>query len=234
MFKLEQVIQFQEDEAMLLLTKRHPITLVPHLVLAALLIIIPFFFLFPLFKTGPVGVVVFIILVCAGIFVALRSLIMWDGTVLLVTDFRTLYSEQTGIFSRTVTEISAANIFDAKWEQNGIIQKMFDIGSIYIAASSNIDAKNIMHPLEAHRYVNETIHRATSQRNRPEPPEKKDDTMKRITKRLEDMSSDELQKVERELKTKDQDITIKRIFAPEEVNGKDSEGTSLKPLDEKT
>jgi len=50
MFRLESVIQLKDEEQIRAIARRHIITLIGPLALAMVLIVVPFFFLFPLFS----------------------------------------------------------------------------------------------------------------------------------------------------------------------------------------
>ncbi|GMU25385.1 hypothetical protein KJZ71_02375 [Patescibacteria group bacterium] len=228
MLKLENVIVLQKEEDLLLLAKKHVIFLIPRLTLALLLIVVPFFFLFPLFRTGPAGILVFLVLVCVGIFLAIRYLLIWDGSVLILTTLRVVSVVQSGVFNRSVTEISGSNIWDAKWEQKGILQNLMHFGRLTISAANVISADYISHPQEAHKLVNELIFRSggrsgasSADRKAPEEPKQ---TLSRLQARLENMDDGELSRVEQSLKAQDRDIAIKKLY------GDDS--ARLKPLDD--
>ena len=216
MFKLEKILQFQDDENLLLMTKRHILTIKPWLLLSLILIVSPFFFMFPLFGTGPAGVIVFVVFVAVGIFLAFRTLIVWDGTVLIITNLRAVFVEQEGIFHRTVTEISGNNIWDAKWEQKGILENIFNFGSLFITASNNISARYIPRPHEAHKVVNELIFQSRSERGRNTSGSERDrGALTRLQNRLQTMDEGELSKLEQTLKDTDRDITIKKLYQGE-------------------
>ena len=74
MIRLEEVIQLKEGEEVKALMRRHVVTLLPQLVAASVLIVAPFFFLFPLFTSGPAGIVLFGVLVLVGVLVAVSFL----------------------------------------------------------------------------------------------------------------------------------------------------------------
>lgn len=228
MLKLENVIVLQKEEDLLLLTKKHVIFLIPRLALALLLIVVPFFFLFPLFRTGPAGILVFLVMVGVGVFLAVRYLLVWDGSVLILTTLRVVSVEQSGIFNRSVTEISGSNIWDAKWEQKGILQNLMHFGRLTISAANVINADYISHPHEAHKLVNELIFRSGGRsgaqsidRKVSEGPKQ---TLSRLQARLENMDDGELLRVEQSLKAQDRDIAIKKLYGDGSFR--------LKPLDD--
>lgn len=88
MFRLEDVLQLKDTEDVKLVVRRHPVSLVPGLGSALLLIVIPFFFLFPLFAWGIPGVGAFMASVVIGIVVAIRTVLVWNADVLIITTLR--------------------------------------------------------------------------------------------------------------------------------------------------
>ena len=243
MFKLEHVLLLKEDEGIKGITKRHGLALLPGLGIALLLIVAPFFFLFPLFRTGPAGVVVFGTLVLVGVFVAVRSLVMWDGDVFIVTDIRIVDVDQKGLFSRTVSEVKLDDIQDVSWSKSGIIHALFNVGDLKIQTSSGalvIEAAFIPRPRELHSLVNDLRHagrvaaadatvagRIASEAAKRAVTPQRVEVLKRVASQLEALGDDELVKLDRTLKQEDRDVTIRKLFG----EGKTEE---LKPLDDKS
>src|SRR3989344_2896077 len=223
MFKLEHVLLLKEDEKVKALTKRHALALVPGLALALLLIVAPFFFLFPLFKTGPT------VLIVVGLIVAVRSFVMWDGDVFIVTNLRIVDVDQKGLFSRTVSEVKLSDIQDVSWSKNGIVNALFNVGALKVQTSSGalvIEAVFIPRPQEVHNLVNDLRHDATPPaltKTTATTPHR-DDILKRVASRIESLDDAELSKLDRTLKQDDRDIAIKKLFG-------DGEDEKLKPLD---
>ncbi|HWQ99654.1 MAG TPA: PH domain-containing protein [Candidatus Methylomirabilis sp.] len=239
MFKLEHVLLLKEDESVRGITKRHGLALLPGLGLALLLIVAPFFFLFPLFRTGPAGVVVFSVVVLVGIFVAVRSFVMWDGDVFIVTDLRIVDVDQKGLFSRTVSEVKLTDIQDVSWSKSGLIDAVFNVGNLKIQTSSGalvIEAAFIPRPQDLHSLVNDLRHAgrssvtdaamtdklASDAAKRAATPQRIE-VLKRVASHLEALGDDDLAKLDRTLKQDERDITIKKLFG----NGTDDE---LKPI----
>jgi uncharacterized membrane protein YdbT with pleckstrin-like domain len=234
MIRLEDVIQLKDDERVRAFTRRHGITIVPNLLLALVLIVVPFFFLFPLFSSGPTGVVAFIAMVVAGAVIAFRSFIMWDGDIIVVTNKRLVDVDQLGVFSRTVNEIVVENIQDCSWSKNNLLDQILNMGHFKARSASGsltIEAKCIPRPQELQHLVNEIREEATLSQSgrsapRPQAAEEDDEDEKeeemspekeklidRISDQLEGMDEAELRNLAQTLKDEDRDITIKRLFS---------------------
>jgi hypothetical protein len=236
--KLEDVIQLKDDEQVKAIARRHGITLVPWLVLALVLIVTPFFFLFPLFGSGPAGIVVFLATVIAGIIVAFRSFMMWDGDLLIVTNQRIVDVDQQGVFARTVNEITYGNIQDLAWSKGSVLDYVLRIGTVRMRSDSGsltIEAKHVAHPQMLQNLINdlwqESIHHRSSA---PAPfqaqssgASHRDDLIKQVAGRVETLDDEGLAKLARTLKAEDREIAITHLF------GEKKEGT-LKELDDKS
>lgn len=238
--KLEDVIQLKEDEQVKALARRHGITLVPLLLLALVMIVTPFFFLFPLFGSGPAGIVVFLAVVTSGILIAFRSFIMWDGDLLIITNQRIVDVDQQGIFSRTVNEITYNNIQDLSWSKGSVLDYVLRIGTVRMRSDSGsmtIEAKHVAHPKALQNLINDlwqeairhkTPSRPTISGNVSESPVEnphRDDLIKEVADRVDALDDEGLSKLARSLKAEDREIAITHLF------GEQKDG-SLKELKE--
>lgn len=204
MFHLDDVLQLKEGENVIRLIRRHPITLVPSLSLAILLIVLPFFLLFPLFGLGILGVIMFGAAVLIGIGVAARAFLLWDSDVLVMTTHRLVDVDQKGLFTRNVTEAQHTNIQDVSWSKKGIWQTMLGIGSLNIqtaGASLNIEASQVAHPQQLAEYLNDIRHQTAPKKTIVDP--EKYEKLKTIQAMLQGFSLDELERIETILKARE-------------------------------
>ena len=149
MFHLEDVLQLKEGEHVLAIMRRHGSTLVPPLLLAFILIVVPFFMLFPLFSMGIVGMIIFGAAIVLGLGVAIRAFVLWDADVFILTDARVVDVDQKGIFNRFVAEASIGAIQDVSWTRRGMVQTLFGIGTLSVRTAGGgavIEAKQIKRP----------------------------------------------------------------------------------------
>ncbi len=164
MFHIEDVLQLKESEKVKLFVRRHPMTLLSGLFVATVLIVIPFFFIFPLFSFRMPGVAVFLASVLLGIIVALRAFLLWDSDVLIVTSDRLVKVDQKGVFSRFVTELAMGSISDVAWKKHGVVDTLFSVGSLSVnspAVSKTIEITRMSHPDRLHGLIND-LRRALS------------------------------------------------------------------------
>jgi hypothetical protein len=197
MFHLEDVLQLKDTEDVKLVARRHPMTLVPGLFIAMMCIVIPFFFLFPLFAFGMPGIAAFVVVVISGIVVAFRSFFLWDSDVLIVTTLRLIDVDQRGFFSRFVTEATLVSISDVAWRRHGITDTLFKIGTLTIQSSGNaksLELKRVAHPERIHELLND-LRNSTSPKRVDLPVETRE-RFRKLLSDIEKLSPEAIDKVE--------------------------------------
>lgn len=157
MLRLEEVLQLKAGEDVRLVAKRHGITILPGLFTAFLFIVIPFFFLFPLFSTGPAGAVVFLVFILTGLIIAWRTFAMWDGDALIITTLRLVKVTQTGIFARTVNEVPLSSILEVSWSKKGISGHLFNHGVVRVLAGQEMLMKKVPQPQQLHALIMDLV-----------------------------------------------------------------------------
>ncbi len=234
MFKLEDVIQLKPEEKIRLVTKRHAVTIFPRLLIAFLLIVVPFFFLFPLFKSGPTGVVAFLVCVGVGIFVALRTFAVWDGDTFIVSSARVVCVSQPGIFSRTVTEAGVEHLTDFSWGKRGIAGTVFNFGDITMntAGQQKIVALKLPAPQAVHALLVEVVDLARTSRAAAESAHQSH--VERVQKLIEDLDETSLSALEHTIKKEDRQAALDLIFpapAPPATPSQPSDTIAVKRFD---
>jgi len=235
MFHTEDVLQLKDDEEVRCIVRRHPSSLAPGLFVALVLIVVPFFLMFPLFGWGVYGAVLFVAAVIFGISAAIRTLLLWDSNVLIVTTLRLVDVDQRGLFSRMVSEAPHESIQDVSWAKHGLWETVFRMGSVKVQTAgntANIEMKRIGKPDRVAELVNELrrlVGEAKSQESRVRSLESErvkqekpvGDTVgkiRSINAILESFSFEELAGVENALKAR------QRASMAEEFFDKDEEG----------
>lgn len=216
MLRLEEVLQLKDGEDIRLVVKRHVMTLIPKLLGALVLLVGPFFFLFPLFRTGPTGIIVFAVMVGTGLLIAWRSFTMWDGDVFIVSTHRIVKVSQTGLFARVVTEAGVEGIRDASWMKKGLLGHVWNYGTVIMNVSNTpqpIMALSVPQPKQVHALVTDMMDLAKMRGSKGMAQEQvtKAD---RVKKMLDGLSEDELHALERKLVRDDREQTIDRLFQP--------------------
>ncbi len=130
----------------------------PRFALYVLWLVIPFFFLFPLFREGLGGVLVFLGLVISGGVMLLRRSMRWSGTVLVLTDKRIIDIDQRGFFDRIVTEVAYTQIDEASYRVKGFWATIFRYGSIRLdlnGSAADIQFDFVPRPARVHNLIND-------------------------------------------------------------------------------
>lgn len=204
MFHLEDVLQLKDDEKVISIIRRHPATLAPALLLSLLLIVIPFFLLFPLFSWGILGVGLFFVAVILGIATAIRAMVLWDADVLVITNLRLVEVDQKSLLARTVSEAGMPTIQDVSWSRKGIVETLFRMGTVRVKTSvgnGEIEARHIGRPELIYEAINDIRH-ATSPKRVDLAPDRLQ-KLKSISALLESYSVDELTRIETILRARE-------------------------------
>jgi uncharacterized membrane protein YdbT with pleckstrin-like domain len=219
MFRIESIIQLKEEENIEAMVRRHLASLVPSLFVSMLFIVVPFFFLFPLFSYGMVGVIIFGVSIIIGILWTIRSLFLWNADVLVVTNIRIVDVDQKGILSRKVSEAPYDVIQDVSWKREGVWQTIFRMGSVSIqtaGSSATIEAEQIPHPSKLHEIINDERLRYTSEpkEEKVATPKAKDrrSRIRRIAELLEQVGDSSVAEIESVLERKVKHLSMEKIF----------------------
>lgn len=142
-------LNISEGEYVITAVKRHPFGLLLPMSLGLFLIILAFILLnnydtlinqsgltriMPDTSVVVLPLVVLICLVMLGMYVAIR---VYINNKFFLTNESVVQEIQTGIFSKTEQTVSLGNIEDASFTQNGIIQQMFNFGSIRLSTEGD-------------------------------------------------------------------------------------------------
>lgn len=142
-------LNLSEGEYVIRDVRRHPIGLVPALAVGAFLILIASLLYFNyevFFKSLGVSLVgvdsfwitmpilAFIVLVLLGVYVAYY---VYVNNKFYLTNESVIQELQTGLFYRQEQTVSLSNIEDASFTQHGIIQQLFDFGSVRLSTEGD-------------------------------------------------------------------------------------------------
>lgn len=117
--------------------------------LSAVLIILAFFLLFPLVRLGMIGLIIFSLMLVAGIFCAVRQCIIWSMNIFLITNQRVVVFAQRGIFHKNVSSATFDNIKDISYNKKGVWPTVLNYGDIIVKTASldsKIEFKKIKNP----------------------------------------------------------------------------------------
>ncbi len=158
LFRWRDAVSSIEGEKVYAVVRAHGVTLWPRLCAAALVLVIPFFFLFTLMKAGWPGIFLFLALECAGVFMALRVFLQWQNKVLLITSHRVLHAQPQGLRGRRVDEISLHQIDDVLLGKRGLWEMVWGMGAIKVKtgeASTDVRVQHLPNPVALRELINQ-------------------------------------------------------------------------------
>lgn len=163
-------IELQPNESVLQEIRRARMTLSPGLMAGSFIVLANFFLLAWWFQHDPWGPLVFAMVLVLGALVLVRTIVLWRRNMLVITNQRVIYFQQSGLFEHTATEVGYDKIQDIRYTIKGIIHTMYHIGTITLqtAGLTNvISADRLEHPMQVQRLIAEQQRRFTQQRPAP-------------------------------------------------------------------
>jgi len=120
--------------------------------------ILPFFFLFPLWRAGMWGIILFAVWLLSGLFLLGRAYLVWARTVFFITDMRVIDQDQRGFFYKVVTEARYDQIDEVSYHVKGIIPTLFRYGTLSLqlrGSSADIQVPHVKHPERLTNLIND-------------------------------------------------------------------------------
>lgn len=130
--KLRDLVSPKPNEQILLIVRESLMPKIGKLFVFGIWFLIPFFFLYPLFRMGTLGVVIFSLLVLSGMFLFWHTFRLWSYTLFVVTDKRLIDIDQRSLFDRVVTESHFVDIDEVTYRTHGVFATIFQYGTITV------------------------------------------------------------------------------------------------------
>ncbi|PJA46270.1 hypothetical protein CO174_00485 [Candidatus Uhrbacteria bacterium CG_4_9_14_3_um_filter_50_9] len=156
--KAEDIIQLKPEEEVLEVVHEVMLPNSPRLLLYVLVLALPFFFLFPLWREGLWGVIVFFVLLCIGSLLLYRTFFKWSRTVFIISDRRVVDHEQIGFFTRVVSEARFHQIDEVTYRVKGVIPTLFRYGVVRLqlqGSAADIEFKHVKRPARIADLIND-------------------------------------------------------------------------------
>jgi len=153
-------LNLDQDEHVLLVTRRYFFTLLHWVFVAFFLIVMPFFLLFPLFAWGKWGIVFFAYSIAVGFLLFLKIFVVWNFNMLVITSKRVIKIRQSGFFDRKVFEMLISRINDVSHHIRGFWGTILRYGTLHIVAGNGetiLDFPNMKNPGKALRILNNLL-----------------------------------------------------------------------------
>lgn len=162
--KLKDLIHPKPNEEILMIVRESLVPKSGMLFLFAIWFLIPFFFLYPLFRMGTLGSILFLVLVLSGIVLFWRTFRTWSHTLFIITDRRVIDIDQRGFFDRVVTESNFDHIDEVSYRMQGILSTVFGYGTVTVklhGAAADLFFQHVRNPARVQDLLNDlrkTIH----------------------------------------------------------------------------
>lgn len=130
----------------------------PAFALLVFLSVLPFFFLFPLWRQGAWGVAVFLVWLVVGLTLLARAYVRYSRTVFLITDSRVVDHDQRGLFHRVVTQARYEEIDEASVKIKGIAPTLLRYGTLTLklhGSSADIQVDAVPRPAHLADLIND-------------------------------------------------------------------------------
>jgi hypothetical protein len=205
---IERIIQMKPEEEILQVVHEDVLARVPVFILLFLWFLVPFFFLFPLFRLGWIGVVIFLALLASALVVGWRSVLRWTRTMLVVTDKRVIDIEQRGLFDRIVTEAPYSHVDEVSYRVKGMIPTMFGYGDINIKLSgsaADIAFRRVHRPSKLQDLVNDLCEQA-----RHDDKDSREKKFRQLTSKL---TPEEMNAMIGQVRKRERDEAISQVFS---------------------
>ncbi len=132
--------QSQHDqEEVILLGRRHPITNLGWMSLVAVALVVPMFWMeFPFFAvlTEVTITKVTILWYLSLIFYVILNFLLWFYNVYIVSDERLIDVDFTGLLNKTVNIAELGKLEDVNYSQNGLMDSLFNMGDVIVQTAS--------------------------------------------------------------------------------------------------
>lgn len=156
---MKEEFEFDEqrpDEKVILVARKHPWVLAKSglVMILVVLIIVLSFLIFGASLTSS------IVLVAGLIFATIYGLIRWfvySSDIYILSNERIINIEQSGFFSRRVTEAELANILNVSYEIKGAIKSILNFGDINIDTSGSDSNFLVLRNIENPHFIQEKI-----------------------------------------------------------------------------
>jgi len=194
-------IKLKEQERIVDEIRQYGLTLILPVMVGLFFVFCAAFLMFYLLEQGSWGPVVFAMLLTIGLFVLLRTYILWRKNVFYITTHRIIDVEQQGFFHRTVSDVNYEKIEDVSGNMKGIMRTIFRFGMLTIHTSNEkvkIVLPAIKRPLQVQQYINEMRDRYLQKYAHAYS----DDVAGSIIDKLYELELSELRRVEKTVRTR--------------------------------
>jgi uncharacterized membrane protein YdbT with pleckstrin-like domain len=162
---IEKLIKLRPGEKIVEIVHNDFVSALPWWIFLFAWMVVPFFFLYPLWQQGWIGVVIFGALVISSFLMAWRTYFSWQRTALIVTDQRLVDIDQHGFFNRLITEVDLNEVEEISFKVKGLVATIFRFGSVLIRTAgerADIFLRHVHQPIKLHHLLNDLMEETKS------------------------------------------------------------------------
>jgi len=207
MDKIIDLIELKAEEEVLKIERQSLLSFIPKIIIFAVWFVVPFFFVFALFRMGLFGVFIFLALIGTALIYGFVVFRKWAFTAIILTDRRVVDIDQKGIFDRQISETPFDAIDEVSYRIKGIMPTILRFGAVKIQISGNsadIIFNRLRHPARVHNLIND-LRKVFFD----EDEDRKERKLKRMSK---EMSVDELSDLAVKVREHDIEEAGKELF----------------------
>ena len=167
MINLYETVSLFDEEEIITFFRSHPAVLARPLLVPLLVLFVIFFLMFPLFRLGPLGVWLFLILLVIDLFFIARRTMAWYGTFYILTNKRLFAISRHGLFKKSVREVMLAKIASLGYGTKGMLQTIFGLGTVELTVRDGQDLIVSLVDLYAPQVAMDTISRQVHEATPP-------------------------------------------------------------------
>lgn len=204
---IDKTIQLKPEEEVLEVLREDVVPHLPKFGLLFLWFVTPFFFLFPLFRQGWIGVVLFFALVGSATIMSLRAYVRWSNTMLVLTDRRVIDVERRAFFDRVISEASYGHVEDVTYRVKGIVPTLFRYGDlrVHVAGSAaDIEFRRVARPSRVHDLLNDLRETLPAK-----PAGQREQRLRAIAK---GMTAEEIERMAAELRANEREEAMEGLY----------------------
>lgn len=150
-------IKLQNQENIVHIARKHGGAYFLHWFFSFILITVPFFAMFWLFRHDWWGQAIFFVLLGGGILFLFRTIFLWKRNSAIITTHRVVDVDQRGIFDKTVSEILYDELDYASGQIKGVFGTIFRYGDLIIqneGGNMRIILEKIKQPVQVQQQIN--------------------------------------------------------------------------------
>jgi hypothetical protein len=129
---VEKIIDLKEQERIIRIIKRYGLTLFWSWFFVVVLLVVPFFFMFWLFRHDWWGITLFVLSIVLSLLLAFKTIFVWQRNILIVTTHRIVDIDQKGFFHKEISKIAYDQVEDVFGSIKGFWGTIFRYGNVII------------------------------------------------------------------------------------------------------